>query len=71
MGSLSSLCSYRNVRSPFLDFHALSRYLSDKLDDTAGLGDLALSLGADVSRADDDRDLGETACVVLVFSVVS
>ena len=50
-----------------LIFHALSRCLSDKLNDTTGLGDLALSLGADVSRANDDRDLGETACVELVF----
>jgi len=35
--------------------------LSDELNDTTGLGDLALSLGADVAGTDNDRDLGKTA----------
>jgi hypothetical protein len=34
--------------------------LSDKLDNTTGLLDLALSLSRDVAGADDDGDLGET-----------
>ena len=35
--------------------------LCDELDDTTGLLDLALSLGGDVTGADDDGDVGETA----------
>jgi hypothetical protein len=35
--------------------------LSNELDNTTGLRHLALSLGADVPRADDEGDLGETA----------
>lgn len=35
--------------------------LSNELNDTTGLLDLALSLGGDVAGTDDDRDLGETA----------
>lgn len=35
--------------------------LSDELDDTTGLLDLALGLGADVAGLDDDGDVGEAA----------
>lgn len=37
------------------------RNLSNELNNTASLSNLALSLGADVSRTDDEGDLGKTA----------
>ena len=41
--------------------HLQATSLCDELDDTTGLLDLALSLGGDVTGADDDGDVGETA----------
>ena len=56
------LPSFRVRQTPVL--RSLSSFLtnlSDELNDTTGLGDLALSLGADVAGTDNDRDLGKTA----------
>lgn len=44
-----------------LYFPKPASYLSDELDNTTSLNNLALSLGADVPGTDNDGDLGETA----------
>jgi len=52
----------RNVKSLVLYFSiTASDYLSNQLNNTACLDNLALSLSAHVPRTNDDGDLGETA----------
>lgn len=51
-------------------FNRIASDLSNELDNTTSLSDLALSLGADVPGTDNDGDLGETAWLcLLVLSV--
>jgi len=51
-----------------LFYHACAMTLSNELNNATSLCDLALSLGADISCADNNRDLGETACgSILVY----
>ena len=52
------MVTFIHIQTPYHAYR--NRRLCDKLDNTASLLDLLLSLGADVAGADDDWDSGQT-----------
>jgi hypothetical protein len=54
-------CILFSIQTPSSHASRVVRRLCDELDDTTGLLDLLLGLGAEVAGADDNGDSGETA----------